>query len=208
MILIICFYYIFRYLYIDSQIWLKIYKIVPLDVSTHWGCLHQDAGKNYSEISKKRSYWKYSKATIWRHIEKQYWRLGGRFTKKKKLGRSPKLSVQHKKNILWQTKLLQEDIGNFCVKRVMVTAGIPSSISMETVCRVLWKAGLKWTHVQRKGFKTKPELQKLWLGENLDNDLILVSLGKESQRHRGECCSLFGSNCIWKGCNGSRTVPW
>ena len=110
--------------------------------------------------------------------EKQYWRLGGRFTKKIKLERSPKLSVQHKKNILWQTKFLQEEIGNFCVKRVMIKAGIPLSISMETVSRVLWKAGLKWTHVQRKGFKTKPEPQKLWLGENLDKDLILVSLGK------------------------------
>ena len=43
---------------------------VPLDVSIHWCYLHQDAGKTYSEISKMRSYWKYSKATICRHMKK------------------------------------------------------------------------------------------------------------------------------------------
>ena len=43
---------------------------VPLDVPIHWHYLYQDAGKTYSEISKMRSYWKYSKATICRHMEK------------------------------------------------------------------------------------------------------------------------------------------
>ena len=44
---------------------------VPLDVvSIHWHYPHQDAGKTYSEISKMRSYWKYSKATICRHMKK------------------------------------------------------------------------------------------------------------------------------------------
>ena len=43
---------------------------VPLDVSIYWRYLHQDAGKTYSEISKMRSYWKYLKATICRHMKK------------------------------------------------------------------------------------------------------------------------------------------
>ena len=38
--------------------------------------------------------------------------------------RSPKLFVRQRRNILRQTKLLQEDMGNFYVKRVMVKAGI------------------------------------------------------------------------------------
>ena len=50
-------------------------------------------------------------------------------------------------------------MGNFCVKRVMVKAGIPPSISEETVRRVLQKAGLKWTRVQRKGILTKNDLK-------------------------------------------------
>ena len=74
-------------------------------------------------------------------------------------GRPPKLSVRQKRNILRQTKLLQEERGNFCVKRVMVKAGIPPSISEETVRRVLRKAGLKWARVQRKGILTKNDLK-------------------------------------------------
>ena len=50
-------------------------------------------------------------------------------------------------------------MGNFCVKRVMVKAGIPPSISEETVRRVLRKAGLKWARVQRKGILTKNDLK-------------------------------------------------
>ena len=43
---------------------------VPLHVSVHWSYLHKDAGKTYSETSKIRSYWKYSKATICRHMQR------------------------------------------------------------------------------------------------------------------------------------------
>ena len=131
---------------------------VPLDVSIHWRYLHQDAGKTYSEISKMRSYWKYSKATICRHMKKN---IGHLVVDLRKInqGRPPKLSVRQKRNILRQTKLLQEEMGNFCVKRVMVKAGIPPSISEETVWRVLRKAGLKWARVQRKGILTKNDLK-------------------------------------------------
>ena len=41
----------------------------------------------------------------------------------------------------------------------MVKAGIPPSISEETICRVLKKAGLKWTHVQREGILIKNDLK-------------------------------------------------
>ena len=43
---------------------------VPLDVSINLRYLHQEAGKTYSEISKMRSYWNYSKANICRHMKK------------------------------------------------------------------------------------------------------------------------------------------
>ena len=41
----------------------------------------------------------------------------------------------------------------------MVKAGIPSCISEDTVCRVLGKTDLKWTHFQRKGNLTKNQLK-------------------------------------------------
>ena len=43
---------------------------LPLDISIYWCYLHQDAGKNYSKISKMRSYRKHSKATIYKHMKK------------------------------------------------------------------------------------------------------------------------------------------
>ena len=51
-------------------------------------------------------------------------------------------------------------MGNFFVKKgVMVKAGIPPSISVETVCKVVQKTDLKWTHFQRKGILIKNELK-------------------------------------------------
>ena len=41
----------------------------------------------------------------------------------------------------------------------MVKAGIPPSITEETVRRVLWKTDLKWTHFQKKGILTKNDLE-------------------------------------------------
>ena len=105
-----------------------------------------------------RSYWKYSKATICRHMKKNIGDLVVDLRKNNQ-GRPPKLSLRQKRNILRQTKLLQEEMGNFCVKRVMVKVGIPPSISEDRFGRVLRKAGLKWARVQRNGTLTKNDLK-------------------------------------------------
>ena len=48
----------------------KYLQRVSLDVSTNWRYLDQDPEKNYSGKSNFISYWKYSKATICRHMKK------------------------------------------------------------------------------------------------------------------------------------------
>ena len=101
---------------------------VSLDVSINLSYLHQDAGKTYSEISKMRSYWKYSEANIYRHMKKN---IGDLVVTKDNQGRPPKLSVWQKRNILKQTKGLQEEMGNFCVRSVMIKVEFPSSIREE-----------------------------------------------------------------------------
>ena len=83
--------------FLDNYINLvKYIQTVPLDVSINWRYLHQDAGKIYSEISKMRSYWRCSKATICRHMKKN---IGDLVVTKKIIGRPPKLSVRQKRNI-------------------------------------------------------------------------------------------------------------
>ena len=56
---------------------------------------------------------------------------------KNNLGRPRKLSVRQKRNILQQIKHLQEEMGNFCVKRIIVKADILPSIREKAVQRVM-----------------------------------------------------------------------
>ena len=79
--------------------------------------------------------------------------------RKQNQGRPATLSDRQKRNILRQAKVLQEEVGNFSLKRVMVRAGIPPSISTATVRRVMRKTGLKWSHAQKKGALTKSDLK-------------------------------------------------
>ena len=65
---------------------------------------------------------KQTSAGIRKRMLEAYW------LRKNNQGRLPKLSVWQKRNILRQTKRLQEEMGNFFVKWVMVKAGIPLSI--------------------------------------------------------------------------------
>ena len=79
--------------------------------------------------------------------------------RKQNIGRPTKLSDKQKRNILRQAKVLQEEVGNFSVKRIMMKTGIPPSISTATVRRVIKKARLKWSHAQKKGVLTKSDLK-------------------------------------------------
>ena len=138
---------------------LKNLQIVSLGRSIDWRYLHEDAGKIYSEILKMRSYCKYSTAVICRHMKKNIGDLEVNLQKNNQ-ERPPKLSVGQKRIILRKTELFQEEMRNVCVKRVMVKAGIPPSISDKTLRRVLQKAGLKWVCFQRKGILRKNKLKQ------------------------------------------------
>ena len=119
----------------------KVLQRVSLEVSIHWRYLHQDGRKTWLEISKMQSYGKYSKPTISGHMVKN---IGVLVLDKRKQnqGRPTKLSDRQKRNILRQAKVLLEEVGNFSVKRVMVRADSPPSISTATVHKVMRKAGL------------------------------------------------------------------
>ena len=193
---------------------------VSLEVSIHWRYLHQDGGKTWFAISKMKSYGKYSKATICRHMVKN---IGDLVPNKRKQnqGRPAKLSDRQKRNILRQAKVLQEEVGKFSVKRVMVRAGIPPSISTSTVRKVMKKAGLKWSHAQKKGVLTKIDLKlrlkfarkvrrklpkDFWtgcVGFYLDGASFTRKMNPFDQAR-----ALYGSYSTWKRGNCSRTVLW
>ena len=137
----------------------KTLQRVPLEVSIHLHYLHQDAGKTWSEISKMKSYGKFSKATICRHMVKKIDDIVPD-KRKNNQGRPSKLSERQKRNILRQTTVLQKELGNFSIKRVMMRAGVPPTISAKTVGRVMKKPGMKWCHAQKKGVLTESDLKQ------------------------------------------------
>ena len=58
----------------------------------------------------------------------------------------------------------REKMGNVFVKRgVMVKAGLPPSISEETVCKVAQKTDLKWTHFQRNRILIREEMGNVFV---------------------------------------------
>ena len=77
----------------------KNFQRVPCDGFIHWHYLHQDLAKTYSEISKVRSCWKCSKATISKHLKNNIADLVVDLQKNNQ-ERPPKLSVGQKRNIL------------------------------------------------------------------------------------------------------------
>ena len=74
---------------------------VKLDASINWHYLHLVAGKTCSEISKMRSYWKYSKSAIRKHMKKKHWRPRGY---EKIIREEHQNCLFHKINILRQNK--------------------------------------------------------------------------------------------------------
>ena len=82
----------------------KCFQRVPLDVSTDWRYLHQDVGKTYSEMSKMISYWKFSKATICRHMKKNIGDLSWELSFNK-----PSTSKKR-----WETSLARRQLVGFC----------------------------------------------------------------------------------------------
>ena len=102
-------------------------------------------------------YGKNSNSTICRHMVKN---IGDLVLdeRKQNQGKPIKFLDRQKRNNLRQAKVHQEEVENFSVKKIMVKAGIPPSISTATVCSVLRKAVLKWCLAQKKGALTKSDL--------------------------------------------------
>lgn len=65
--------------------------------------------------------------------EKEYWKYSC-WLPKEKLRKSTKAICS---NICLQTKCSQEGMGNLCVKKETLKAGIPLSVSEKIFCRVL-----------------------------------------------------------------------
>ena len=122
-----------------------------MDVSINWCYVLQDTGKTYSRISNVRSYLKYSKATICRHMKKN---IGDLVVTKEQQRKTTK------EKYLTTNQCLQEEMRNFFVKKiVMVITSILPFISEETVHRHLQKTELLRTHVQRKRVMSKNDLK-------------------------------------------------
>ena len=123
---------------------------VPLDVSINQRHLHQDAGKTYRKWDHAGSIFQSNHLQAY---EKEYWRLSA----------YERIIREDYQNCLFDKREISYDKSSACekrwetflLKRVMVKAGIQTSISEEPVRKFLQKTNLKWTSFQRKGILTK-----------------------------------------------------
>ena len=83
-------------------------------ISINWRYLHQDAGKTYSEISKMRWYWKYLKASIFRHMKMN---IGDFAVTKEQSEKTTKATCSTKVKYLTTNQTLARKDGKFFCKK-------------------------------------------------------------------------------------------
>ena len=129
---------------------------IPLEVSLHLRYLYQDLGTRGKQLLDK--FKQYSKASIYRHAKKP---IESRAIDKRKNnpGRPPKLSARDKRSILRQVEVLRDSVRHFISRHVRISSGIESSVSDETVSRVMRKDGLRYRHARKKGLLTRKDLK-------------------------------------------------
>lgn len=135
----------------------KVYKPIPLDVSVHLRYLHQDLGLTGAALS--RRYPNYSRASIFRHINK---RVGDDTEDKRKQnrGRPPVLSARDKRRVINQVPILRKGKGGkFTIKDIRDGSAVRSDISDMTVRRVLHNAGYGFLTSPRKGILSAKDAQ-------------------------------------------------
>ena len=118
---------------------------LSLGVSIHWRHLHQGGGFKWHEIANLRDYRKYSKATICRHMNRPI-HYEVEDLRKFKKGRPLKLSIRDERKIIRESEKLRNKYGRFTSRRLKLEAGIPNSVSVECVRRVLYREKMKYTH--------------------------------------------------------------
>ena len=143
-----------------SQKAVKTLQHVSLGVSIHWPYLHQDGGFKWHEIANLRDYRKNSKATICRPMNRPI-HYEVEDPRKFNKGRPPKLSVRDERKIIRESEKLRNKYEHFTSRRLKLEAGIPNSISVECVRRVLRREKMKYTHTRKKGVLKRSDL-KLW----------------------------------------------
>ena len=78
----------------------------------------------------------------------------------KKPGRPKKITKRNESNIIRAVRRLRISIGSFTAKRLRTEAGIPASVSVWTIRRVLNRHGYRFLQSRKKGMSTSKDAYK------------------------------------------------
>ena len=131
-------------------------KINKLDEreSLYMRLLFQEQKLSAAEIKKR--FPQYSRATIYRHINRPLTERTDRRSSNR--GRPSKLTDQDIRQILRKIPVLRQKQGTFTIKRLRLEAGV-NHVSIHTVRRVLKQNGYSYLHSRKKGLLKKKDCQ-------------------------------------------------
>ena len=112
--------------------------------------LYQEQKLSVPQIMRK--FPEYSRATIYRHVNRPLTEQVDR--RKKNKGRPSKLTDRDKRRILRKIPELRERLGTFTIKRLRLEAGV-THVSIYTVRRVLIENGHQYMQLRKKGLLKK-----------------------------------------------------
>lgn len=130
---------------------------VSKEQSIYMRYLHQDKGLSCYQIMKR--FPQFSKATICRHMKRSI--DNNVFDRRSRNpGRPKKLTTRDERNIIRAVHRLRVSIGSFTAKRLRTEAGIPATVSVWTVRRVLHRHGYHYLQSRKKGMLTRKDTYK------------------------------------------------
>lgn len=128
---------------------MKSRQYVPRDVSVYMQYLYQDKGVRGSALLQR--FPEYSKATIYRHAKLPMGDQKVYDRRKLNKGRPRKLTERDERNLIRQLHRCRKLFGSFTASRLRTEAGIPPTVSVWTIRRVLQKHGYKFLQSRKKG---------------------------------------------------------
>jgi len=133
-------------------------KYIPRDISVYIRYLYQDKGVRGAELLNR--FPEYSKASIYRHVNKPLNCTDVHDQRKNNKGRPCKLTLRDERNLIRQLLICRKTTGSFTASKLRTEAGILPTVSLWTIRRVLHKHKYFYLQARKKGLLTPKDKRR------------------------------------------------
>lgn len=138
---------------------MKKRNYVTANVSVYMRYLYQDKGLRGAKLLQR--FPDYSKATVYRHAKRPIDQAGNLHDRRKfNKGRPRKLTIRDERNLVRQLHRCRILYGAFTAAKLRTEAGIPPTVSIWTIRRVLYKHGYRFLQSRKKGLMSRKDTLK------------------------------------------------